>query len=238
MLVSEFTQNTEKMISELSSKALLDQLPQLSGKLFLSLKSDVVLNALLAIGETSPDEWLKLAKGTSSLKTVSWQDYIGRYFLELNNTNLSDDEFEDRCFTLLKVIGFKKVKQFGHTVNLCKGVPYPDGEAHIDDDIVIVYDCKNSSNFSPGIDQNEKLRSYINNAKDQYKEKEVYGIFIAKDFNQIQGSEFLYCSVSDLVYILYKKLKLGIEFDLLPMRKIIKKKYSLSQRLIGNEWSE
>jgi len=67
-------------ISSLSSKALLDQLPQLSGKLFLSLKSDDVLNALSAIGETSPDEWLALAKGASSLKTVSWQDCIGRYF--------------------------------------------------------------------------------------------------------------------------------------------------------------
>ena len=35
-----------------------------------------------------------------------------------------------------------------------------------------------------------------------------------------------------------KKLKLGIEFDLSPMRKIIKKKHPLSQRLIDNEWSE
>jgi len=180
-------------------------------------------------GEEPPEEWVKLVERVKP--EDRWREYIGKIFLELIDSELSNEEFEDRCFELLRAIGFE-VRQLGHTVT----GEYPDGEISINGDIVLVYDCKNIHNYTPKIEEKRKLNEYVEDAKLMYKDREVHGIFIAKSFGRIQRSDFLLFPVNALVYLLYKRIKLGRRFNLLPIRKIVKKNYILSKTLIDNEW--
>jgi len=212
--------------SRVSSKKLLEQLPLT--RLFSAIKIEELLSILEILGEKPPDRWLELTKVEKI--TWSWRDYVGLYFLELIDRDLSDREFEDRIATLFRALGFK-VNQYGHTVV----GEYPDGEAWLDDDIVLVYDCKNSHEFTPSAEDRRKLEQYIRDARDKYKDKEVYGIFVAKSFGTTQTS-YLFFPAGALVYLLYKKISLGNTFTLAPFRKIIRKKEYLDQTLIDNEW--
>jgi len=211
-----------------SSKRLLEQIPSLP--LFSTVKSEDLLNILETLGEEIPKEWIELMMTKKPAK--SWRDYVGVRFLELIDRDLGDAEFEDRIADLFKALNFE-VSQLGH-----KAVgEYPDGEIKLDEDIILVYDCKNSFDFDPSAEDKRKLNQYIEDAKNKYKNKEIYGIFVAKSFGSPQQS-YLFFSISSLVYLLYKKLVLGSTFTLDPFRKIICKKEYLNQTLIDNEWRE
>lgn len=213
-------------ISKTSSKRLLEQLPSLS--LFSAIKGEDLLNILETLGEQPPQEWMELF--TVEKPAKSWRNYIGIRFLELIDKDLSDAEFEDRVFELFKALGFE-VTQFGHKVV----GEYPDGEIKLDEDIILVYDCKNSHEFVPKAEDRRKLNQYIEDARNKYKNKEIYGVFVAKSFGSPQTSH-LFFSIGSLVYLLYKKTVLGNAFTLAPFRKIIRKKEYLDQTLIDNEW--
>lgn len=214
------------------SKDIEGKFPDLP--LFSTVPSKDILSALQGLGETLPQEWMKLINSTGPI--YSWRDYIGRYFLELIDTIVGNNEFEDRCFELLKAIGFS-VKQMGHEIV----GEYPDGEIFIDDDIVVVYDCKNREDFIPSVEDSRKLSKYVEDAKIKYKGKKVYGIFIAQTVDtahlySTQQSEFPVIQAQELLYVLYKKLYMGREFTLIPFRKILSRKYILNHTLIDNEW--
>jgi len=198
--------------------------------LFAVVDGDRILAVLRALGEEPPEDWVKLI-GTKRF-TISWRDYVGKYFLDLIDENLSNDDFEDRCWRLLVSLGFE-VEQLGHKVI----GEYPDGEATLDD-VVIVYDCKNISEYNPSAEDKRKLNGYVQDAKLKHKDKIVYGMFIAKSFDAMQTGDLFYVPVSSLVYLLYKKLMLGRRFSLSPFRKILAKKERIDETLIDNEWRE
>jgi len=198
--------------------------------LFIAVDGNRVLEILRALGEEPPEKWMELI-GTKR-PAISWRNYIGKYFLDLMDEDLSDNDFEDRCSQLLISLGFE-VEQLGHKVI----GEYPDGEATLDD-IVIVYDCKNVSEYNPSAEDKRKLNEYIADAKLKYKDKDVYGMFIAKSFETVETGDLFYVPVSSLTYLLYKKIKLGKKFSLSPFRKILAKKKRLDQTLIDNEWRE
>lgn len=214
--------------SKTSSKRLLEQLPSIP--LFSAIKSEDLLNILKILGEQPLQEWVKLI--IFEKPTKSWRDYIGVRFLELIDKDVGDTEFEDRVAELFKALGFK-VSQLRHKVV----GEYPDGEINFDEDIILVYDCKNSYDFVPSAEDRRKLDQYIEDAKNKYKNKEVYGIFVAKSFGSSQPSH-LFFSVGSLVYLLHKKMVLGRTFTLAPFRKIIRRKEYLDQTLIDTEWRE
>ena len=222
-------------ISKTQSKNLEEKLQSLP--LFSALPSEDLLNILRELGETPPQEWTKLINSTNPI--YGWRDYIGKYFLELTNNNIGNNDFEDRSYGLLKAIGFC-TKQLGHDVV----GEYPDGKIFIDNDIVVVYDCKNREGFVPSVEDSRKLSKYAADAKIEYKDKKVYGVFIAKSMNlsqqsisySTQQSEFPVIQAQELLYVLYKKLYMGKEFTLNPFRKILAGKYILNRKLIDNEW--
>jgi len=223
-------------MSSVESGEFISKFTHSSHKLFFCLDANDVIGALKEEGETPPAEWLELISSASSISSsdvVCWKDYIGKYFLEIidNNKPLGNDEFEDRCYNLLRAIGFN-VTQWGHS---CSGA-YPDGEIYIDDDIIVVYDCKNTKKFYLSADEMRKMEEYIENAQIQYKIKDVYGLYIAYGFNSKPNNNFLYFEVDYLVYILYKKIILGYKFNLSPFRKIFVNRYTLNRDLIDKEW--
>lgn len=216
-------------VSKTPSINFTQQFPPVGNRLFSAVEGTKVLEVLQTIGEEPPDEWKGLIKFEEKLAR-SWRDYVGKYFLELIDTDLSNNEFEDRCSELLKALGFK-VSQLGHIVI----GEYPDGEAFLDED-VIIYDCKNTEDFIPATEDKRKLDDYRDNAKLVHKNKDVYGVFIAKNFGEKQTGDFLFFPVSVLVYLLYKKIALGHNFNLSPFRKILAKRLTLDQNTIDNEW--
>lgn len=196
--------------------------------LFTVAETNRILEILKALNESPPKEWVELIEVEKPV--ISWRDYIGKYFLELIDRDLSDNEFENRCFQLLISLGFE-VTQLGHKVI----GEYPDGEA-IMDDVVIVYDCKNIFGYAPNAEDKRKLAEYVRDAKLKYRDKNVYGVFVARSFEAVQTGDFFHFPVSSLVYLLYKKMVLGGKFALSPFRKILAKKERLDQTLIDNEW--
>ena len=212
--------------SKVSSKKLLEQLPSLS--LFSAIKTEELLHIFEIWNEQPPQEWVELTKVERVAK--SWRDYVGQRFLDLIDRSLSNTEFEDRVAELFKALGFKVI-QFGYKVV----GEYPDGEAFIDEDVVLVYDCKNVEEFMPNAEDRRKIEQYANDARSKYKNKEVYEVFVAKSFGGAQES-YLFFPVSALVYLLYKKISLGRAFTLAPFRKIIRRRKYLDQTLIDSEW--
>jgi len=212
--------------SSIPSKIFLESFPAIS--LFTVVEGTKILEILKALGEEPPKEWIELIGAGKPI--IGWRDYVGKYFLDLIDGELSDNDFEDRCYQLLTSLGFE-VEQLGHKVV----GEYPDGEAKIDD-IIIVYDCKNTFDYKPNAEDRRKLNEYVRDAKLKYKDKSVYGTFIARNFGDSQKGDLFYFPVSSLVYLLYKKIILGRKFSLSPFRKILAKKEVLNQTLIDNEW--
>ncbi len=214
--------------SSTPSRKFLDSFPATS--LFTAVEGSRILKILKDLGEEPPREWMELIE--AKRPTISWRDYVGKYFLDLIDRDLSDNDFEDGCSQLLASLGFE-VKQLGHKVV----GEYPDGEAILDE-ILIVYDCKNISEYNPSAEDKRKLNEYVRDAKLKYKDKDVYGMFIARSFEAVQTGDLFYVPVSSLVYLLYKKTILGGKFSLSPFRKILAKKERLNQTLIDSEWRE
>jgi len=212
--------------SSIPSKVFLESFPATS--LFTVVEVTKILEILKALGEEPPKEWIELIEARKPV--IGWRDYVGKYFLDLIDGELNDNDFEDRCYHLLTSLGFE-VEQLGHKVV----GEYPDGEAKIDE-IIIVYDCKNIFDYKPNAEDRRKLNEYVRDAKLKYKNKNVYGAFIARNFEDLQKGDLFYFPVSSLVYLLYKKIMLGRKFSLSPFRKILAKKEALNQTLIDNEW--
>ncbi len=227
---------TFKAIKKSSTKSedIIDKLPSqnksspLKPKLFSAIDVDQIIKILSEIGEEVPKDWLALIELTEI--RVTWYDYIGKYFLDLREGNLSYEEFEDRVANLLKALGFE-VSQKGHKTP----ENTPDGVATFEDEYHIVYDCKNTSNFIPTTEDNRAIKKYLEDEGKILKGK-IFGVFIARSFGEEQRRDIFYFRTEELLYLLYKKLSIGRKFNLAPLKKILDNKMNLTIETIDKEW--
>ncbi len=219
--------------AKIKSNNLIDILPSENTRLLSSIIDYEKINDILQrIGEPHPKEWIN-AKKLNTLIT-DWNDFIGKYFLDLKNNSLSNEEFEDRIYSLLTALGFD-VEQKGHTL---KG-EYADGVAFLSEnkEYMIVYDCKNISNFFPTSGDIRAIKTYVEDEKKVYNIENKFCVFIAKSFKQEQTKNIFYFTVDSLLYLLYKRLRFGL-FGLNPLKKILDKNLSLDKQMIDNEWRD
>jgi len=214
--------------STTESWQLTNKLPAENRPLFSSIQSDTLINILKNIGENPPKEWISLLELKETI--ISWQDYIGKYFLEIEIKNLGNEEFEDRIFYLLKALGFDIIQK-GHTL---PGA-YADGIFSLDT-YAVVYDCKNTSNFLPSESDKRAIDRYLQDEIKVRKEKKIYSAFIAKSFGEISRGDIFYFNVNSMVYLLHKKLQIGPKFILDPLKKILENKTLLTNEIIDKEW--
>lgn len=198
-------------------------------KFFSSVESPKILSILRDIGEDPLEEWKKLIEITE--ERIDWRDYIGKYFLEIEGNNLNNDEFENRTASLLKALGFKVIQK-GHKIP----GEYADGIAFFDNDYGIVYDCKNMQNFFATAEDKRAINKYVDDEKKIQSQKKIYGVFIAKSFKEESENRIFRLPVGVLLYLLYKKLFLGSEFSLSPLKKILDNRNSLETKTVDNEW--
>ncbi|ROL56130.1 hypothetical protein D9V84_09410 [Bacteroidetes/Chlorobi group bacterium Naka2016] len=204
------------------------RLPSETRRLFSAINADQLIKILNEIGEKPPAEWLSLIE--SGQTSVSWEDYIGKYFLDLKSGNLSNDEFEDRIYNLLTALGFDVIQK-GHKI---RG-EYCDGVAIFEGGYGIVYDCKNTVDFIPTAENKRALAKYLEDEKKLHEEKNLFNAFIAESFG-LEQNEVFYFSIDALLYLLYKKLIMGSKFRLSPFKKILDNKMSLTIETIKKEW--
>jgi len=204
-------------------------LKRLSGKaLFFSITPKEVFQILEDLGEEPPREWLDLLKEE---KKIIWGGWIGGYFLDLEEKEMGNNEFEDRVADLLKAIGFNVIQK-GHKL---RG-DFPDGIAWVDD-YYIVYDCKNQEQYAPTEDDIRAIKKYLEDERKRNgEENKYYPVFIAKS-TRIYIKKDVFCiPISSLLYLLYKKLYLGSKFKLGPIKKILDDKNQLTIETIDKEW--
>jgi len=213
--------------SNTKSSELENKLPLNKRKLFSVVESQELIEILRDIGEEPPEEWKRLIEIKG--KITHWKDYLGKYFLEIEEMHLSNDEFENRVAVLLNALGFK-VDQKGHKIP----GEYPDGIFSFDD-YAIVYDCKNTHNFTPNAEHKRAIEKYEKDERKIRSEKNIYCAFIAKSFKEKSG-KYLYLSINSLLYLLYKKLSLGSKFTLSPLKKIFDNFTQLGKETIDKEW--
>jgi mRNA-degrading endonuclease YafQ of YafQ-DinJ toxin-antitoxin module len=214
--------------SKTESKRLIDRLPEENKKLFSAIEAGQLIKILYEIGEEPPKEWFELIELVRT--PVSWEEYIGKYFLKLKDVNISNSEFEDIVAKLLNALGFD-ITQKGHKIE----GEFADGIAAFENDYAIVYDCKNIYDYIPTANDKRALEKYFNDERKVRKEKYLYKAFIAKSFGEAQRDIF-YLSVDSLLYLLYKKLTMGSKFTLLPFKKILDNNIMLTIKIINKEW--
>jgi hypothetical protein len=214
--------------SKTESKRLTDRLPKENKKLFSVIEAGQLIKILNEIGEEPPEEWSELIELVRAL--VSWDEYIGKYFLKLKDVNISDSEFEDIVAKLLNALGFD-ITQKGHKID----GEFPDGIAAFENNYAIVYDCKNTYNYIPTANDKRALEKYFDDERKRREEKYLYKAFIAKSFREVQRDIF-YLPVDSLLYLLYKKLTMGSKFTLSPFKKILDDNISLTIDTIDKEW--
>lgn len=215
--------------SNIRSDEIEKKLPQENRGWFSAIDPEELINILKVMGEDPPEKWKELTK--ENKEPIDWKDYIGKYFLDIEQNRLSNDEFENRVAKLLTALGFE-VDQQGHTL---KG-KYPDGIAFFNNDCAIVYDCKNTKNFSPTADNERAIAEYCRDAQKKFKNKNIYPVFITKDFTKISGKKIFCLKTESLLYLLYKKLFLGVKFSLSPLEVILDQETTLEREKIDNEW--
>lgn len=176
---------------------------------------------------------LNSAKVVEPFEQNHWKSFIGSHFLEVLKSDYANDtRFEDVIYDLFAALDFT-VKQKGHKIQ----GHYPDGIAFLDD-IIIVYDCKNTSNYYPVIEDINKLKSYVKNAESDYKSSKVFPLFIAREFS-IKGHEYgNYITVESLMYLYYKKIIMGSNFNLLKIKKALTDSHKIDMKWINNEFDE
>jgi len=214
--------------SSTESWKIINNLPSENKTLFSSIQSDKLIKILKNIDENPPGEWKNLIELKETI--ISWKDYIGKYFLEIESKNLSNEEFEDRIFNLLKALGFDIIQK-GHTL---PGA-YADGIFSLDN-YAVVYDCKNTSNFFPSESDKRSIDRYLQDEIKVRKEKKIYSAFIAKSFEEISRGDIFYFNVNSLIYLLCKKIQIGSRFVLDPIKKILENKTPLTNEIIDKEW--
>lgn len=215
--------------SNTESIKIFSILPAENNGLFSAIVSEKLIEILNEINESPPKEWLDLMGHTTPVS--NWEDRIGKYFLEIKNGSLGDKEFEERVAKLLIALGFK-VTQKGYII---KGA-YPDGIAAFNNEYAIVYDCKNSSGYAPSADDIRAIKTYLDDEKKVGRYKHLFCAFIAKSFRPIHDKDIFYFSIDSLLYLLYKRLNLGIEFDLNPFKKILSNNAAFDIETINKEW--
>jgi hypothetical protein len=215
--------------SKTESQLLCEKLPPQSKKLFSVIDGEQIIKILEEVGEEPPPEWHALLE-LNHLPTISWHDYIGKYFLEIESESISNNEFEDRIAALLTALGFKVIQK-GHKIP----GEYPDGVAVFEDKFAIVYDCKNKSNYIPTSGDKRALNKYLSDEKYVREALPLFPVFIAKSFNVPQEKLFHF-TVESLLYLLYKKIVMGDQFNLLPLKKILLNQEELSKEVIDKEW--
>jgi len=219
--------------SNTPSSGLVDKLGG-SVPLFSAKDCSEILTVLQALRETPPSAWKDLLspeQNTTSQARYTWEDYIGKYFLDIKDTNISNNEFEDRVCALLTAIGFE-VEQRGHRVP----GEYPDGLAFIDEEYGLVYDCKNSSNYRPTTDDNRAIRKYLEDEKKANRSKTLFPVFIAKSFASNDEKDIHHLDIEALNYLLYRKICLGSKFNLSRIKKLLDNKVTLNRDIIDKEW--
>jgi hypothetical protein len=92
--------------------------------------------------------------------------------------------------------------------------------------------------FHRALTISERLKDILNDEKKIRRDEKFYPTFIAKSFGPQRGKDIFYLDVSSLIYLLYKKLKLGSKFNLRPIKKILEKETQLREDIIDNEWKE
>jgi hypothetical protein len=194
-----------------------------------------ILTTLQSLAETPPsasEDLLSPEQNTTSQARYTWKDYIGRYFLDIENENISNNEFEDRVCALLTAIGFE-AKQQGHI----KPGEHPDGVAFVGD-YGLVYDCKNSTDYRPTTDDKRAILKYLEDEKKAYESKTLFPVFIAKSFRSYNEKDIYHLDVEALNYLLYKKICLGSKFNLSRIKKLLDNKTTLNRDIIDSEeWS-
>jgi len=219
--------------AEKTSAALLDKIGQ--HKLFESRPLDQVIETLKGLGEEPPSDWLRLAKERVK---EDWRSWIGSYFLRAES-DVSNDAFEDIIADIFRAIDFS-VEQMGHKVhgNNPDGILVPPPPY----DFAIVYDCKNSSEYYPSEDDKRALEDYLTRHKLEVKAKyryitDAYSCFVAKSFKRelLSASEVgadILLDLGSLLYILYKRLRMGSNFTLVPFDESGKHKKKIDTRFV------
>ncbi|RSN74562.1 hypothetical protein D6D85_07870 [Candidatus Methanodesulfokora washburnensis] len=193
--------------------------------LFFTVPGERVLSVLKESGIEPPIEWQKLLE-IGSISAPSWQDWIGKRFLDILQ-QISNDDYEDRIAEILKALGFE-VEQLGHR----KEGEYPDGIAYAKD-FAIIYDCKNSFNYSLKANDRRAIIKYIQDAKKKIKEQrgieKSYFAIIAHSYSEVKNISdieketfsigFLLTSEA-MLYLLFKKISLGRSFLLANFEKL------------------
>jgi len=222
---------------EQTSAALLDKIGQ--HKLFESHPVDQLIEILKELGEEPPSDWLRLAKERVE---EDWRSWIGSYFLRAES-DISNDGFEDVIADIFRAIGFS-VEQMGHRVHgnnpdgiLVTSLPY---------DFAIIYDCKNSREYYPNQDDKRALEDYLTRHKVEVKAKcgyitNVYSCFVAKSFDSKLSSASevgadVLLDLRSLLYILYKRLRMGSKFTLVPFGESGKHKKRIDERFVKDHF--
>jgi len=215
--------------SKMKSSVLEGKLPYDKRKLFSAIEYEKLIRILEDIGEEPPEEWKKLIEIKKEI--IHWENYIGKYFLKIEEGTLGNAGFEDRVAVLLNALGFM-IYQTGHYIP----GEYPEGIASFDKDYAIVYDCKNTQNFIPGAEKERAIKKYLKDEKKIRSERNIYCAFIAKSFKEESKKDILYLQINSLLYLLYKKLSLGSKFTLSPLKKIFDNFIPLEKEIIDKEW--
>lgn len=208
-------------------------------KFYFPVDWSLMLQSLRALEQHPPQKWLDLFEENVPLintevtvtEATDWSSYLGRYFLELRDRQLGNEEFENRVATLLTALGFK-VLQKGH---LLVGT-VPDGVATYSGDIGLVYDCKNSTGYIPTADDMRALESYYHDERAKHRDRQMFPCFIAKKGNTPMVGDKLVISVESLMYVLFKKLASGNDFKLDPIRNFFTNKRAFSIDNIKTYW--
>lgn len=217
--------------SKTESRKLEGKLPSAKRKLYSAMKYEDLIEILQNLGEQPPEKWSKLTKVEEEI--IQWEDYIGKYILQVRDVLLSNDEFEDRVAALLNALGFK-VTQKGYKLP----GEYADGIAVFARDYAIVYDCKNTDDFVPTSQDERAIRKYLEDERKIRDEENIYCAFIAKSSKTEVKRGIFFLPVDSLLYLLYKKLVLGAEFSLSPVKKILDDFLPFNGKIIDKEWRE
>lgn len=217
--------------SKTESRKLEHNLPSVKRKLYSAMKYEDLIEILQNLGEQPPEKWSNLARVAE--ERIQWKDYIGKYLLQGRDRVLSNDEFEDRVAALLNSLSFK-VSQKGHKLP----GEYADGIAAFARDYAIVYDCKNTDDFIATSEDERAIRKYLEDERKIRDEDNIYCAFIAKSSKtEVKRGNF-YLPMDSLLYLLYKKLVLGAEFSLSPVKKILDDFLPFNDKIIDKEWRE
>jgi hypothetical protein len=204
--------------------------------LFFSVSDEEALVALEKLGVEPPSDWLKLLE-VKALVTQSWLNWIGEHFRDTLQT-ISNDAYEDRIAEIFSAIGFE-VKQLGHK----KEGEYPDGIA-FSKDYAIVYDCKNRVDYFINANDKRAMTKYVQHMKRRIKEQreieETHFAFVAHSYGRVENvshieretsTKGLLLTSESLLYLLFKKLKLGRSFLLADFEDLISNQVVTKERV-------